>query len=79
MQPDQIIALTVPTALNLLLYGLFYRATTKRLDDFKAHMDVRFDLQQRVIDARFDAARADLLRVEGVMDARLKHLEERVK
>ncbi len=41
-----------------------------RLNDLRAHMDARFD------DMR-ETWRAELRRVEEVLDARLKHLEER--
>jgi hypothetical protein len=39
----------------------------------RSEMNARFN----AVDARFDAAHQALLRVEGVMDARLKHLEDR--
>jgi hypothetical protein len=41
-----------------------------RLDDLRAHMDARFDDMK-------DMWRSELHRVEEVLDARLKHLEER--
>jgi hypothetical protein len=41
-----------------------------RIDDLRSHMDVRFD-NMRV------TWQAELRRVEEVLDARLKHLEER--
>lgn len=41
-----------------------------RIDDLRAHMDARFD------DMR-NTWQAELRRVEEVLDARLKHLEER--
>jgi hypothetical protein len=41
-----------------------------RLSDLRSHMDQRFD------DIK-DMWRAELHRVEEVLDARLKHLEER--
>jgi hypothetical protein len=41
-----------------------------RIDDLSRHMDKRFDDMK-------ETWRAELLRVEGVLDARLKHLEER--
>ena len=48
-----------------------------RLGDMRAYMDAKF----AAIDRRFDDAqetwRAELRRVEEVIDARLKHLEER--
>lgn len=43
-------------------------------------MNARFqavDARFQAVDARFEAAYQQLLRVEGVLDARLKHLEER--
>jgi hypothetical protein len=48
-----------------------------RLGDFRAHIDARFDaVNQRFDDAK-DTWRAELHRLEEVIDARLKHLEER--
>jgi len=41
-----------------------------RIDDLRAHMDARFDDMK-------DMWRSELHRVEEVLDARLKHLEER--
>lgn len=41
-----------------------------RQDDLRAHMDARFDDMK-------DMWRSELHRVEEVLDARLKHLEER--
>lgn len=46
------------------------RALNARIDELRAHMDSRFD------DMR-DTWRAELHRVEEVIDARLKHLEDR--
>lgn len=48
-----------------------------RLSELRAHIDHRFD----EVDGRFvemkDLWRSELHRVEEVLDARLKHLEER--
>jgi hypothetical protein len=41
-----------------------------RIDDLRVHMDSRFDEMR-------DLWRSELHRVEEVLDARLKHLEER--
>jgi hypothetical protein len=41
-----------------------------RLDDLRSHMDARFDGLK-------DMWRSELHRVEEVLDARLRHLEER--
>ena len=47
-----------------------FRSMDTRLGEFRSHVDARFD------DMR-DLWRAELHRVEEVLDARLKHLEER--
>jgi hypothetical protein len=46
------------------------RRLNSRIDDLRGHMDARFDDQRAMW-------QADLRRVEEVIDARLKHLEER--
>jgi hypothetical protein len=46
------------------------RGLNARIDDLRSHMDTRFDDQRAMW-------QADLRRVEEVLDARLKHLEER--
>jgi hypothetical protein len=38
--------------------------------------NARFTSLERLMDAKFEAAHQQLLRVEGIFDARLKHLEE---
>ena len=55
-----------------------------RLGDLKSYMDMRFeainhrfDAMDRRIDEAKETLRAEMLRVEQVMDARLRHLEER--
>ena len=47
------------------------------LSDLRAYIDARFCSLEKVIDVRFEAAHQELLRVEGVLDARLSHLEGR--
>ena len=47
------------------------------LSDLRAYIGARFSSLEKVIDARFDTAHQELLRVEGVLDARLSHLEGR--
>ena len=48
----------------------------KRVDELRGNIYHRFDALQQVLDARFAEQKAELLRVEQVMDARLRHLEE---
>lgn len=67
---------------NLQLYlaiGLPILINTAALGLLAAHMNSRFDAVNRRFDDMRDLWRAELRRVEEVIDARLKHLEERVK
>jgi hypothetical protein len=60
---------TVPTILAVML-GIFIN--NAQLSDLRSHMDSRFlDVEKR------DMWRSELHRVEEVLDARLKHIEER--
>jgi hypothetical protein len=72
---------SVPTVLAVLMGILINNA---RLSDLRSHLDVRFaeiDRRFNTVDRRFDEMkeiwRTELHRVEEVIDARLKHLEER--
>jgi len=58
---------SVPTMITVLIGILINNA---RLSDFRNHVDHRFDDMK-------DMWRSELHRVEEVLDARLKHLEER--
>ena len=60
------LAVGVPTL--AVLAGILINNT--RLNDLRGHIDARFD------DMR-ETWRSELRRVEEVLDARLKHLEER--
>jgi hypothetical protein len=62
------IALASVPSVVAVLVGILIN--NSRLGDLRSHMDNRFD------DMR-DTWRAELRRVEEVIDARLKHLEER--
>ena len=67
MQPLTIALAALPTMLAVLVGILVNNA---RLGDLRAHVDTRFDEMR-------DLWRAELHRVEEVLDARLKHIEER--
>jgi hypothetical protein len=77
MTDIQIAILALPSVLSIVavLVGILINNsrlgdTNSRISDLRAHMDNRFD------DMR-DMWRSELRRVEEVLDARLKHLEER--
>jgi chaperonin cofactor prefoldin len=79
---------TVPTMLTVLIGILLNNArlsdVNSRLGEFRSHMDARLnDVDRRFdgVDSRFEEMkemwRTELHRVEEVIDARLRHLEER--
>jgi hypothetical protein len=67
--------LTVGMPTLAVLVGIL--VNNSRLSDLRAYMDARFSALEKVIDAKFESAHQELLRVEGVLDARLGHLEDR--
>ena len=76
-----VIGLPIISNLIVVLVGILLN--NGRLSDLKSHVDSKFAaIDQRlndfkeVMSARFDTAHANLLRVEQVLDARLKHLVE---
>jgi hypothetical protein len=60
----------IPLIINLTFNGLMFLVLNTRISQFESSINKRFD------DMR-DLWRAELHRVEEVLDARLKHLEER--
>jgi hypothetical protein len=77
MTDIQIAIIALPSVLSIVavLVGILINNsrlgdTNSRISELRSHMDNRFD------DMR-DTWRAGLRRVEEVIDARLKHLEER--
>jgi hypothetical protein len=65
---------SVPTMLTVLVGILINNSrlgdVNSRIDDLRSHMDSRFDEMR-------STWTSELRRVEEVLDARLKHLEER--
>lgn len=68
-------ALSVGMPSLMVLVGILIN--NSRLSDLRHLIDKRFDDQTRLIEARFQTQDEKLYRVEQVIDARLKHLEER--
>jgi hypothetical protein len=64
----------VPTMLAVLVGILI---NNSRLTDLRGHMDTRFNDVDRRFDEMRDLWRSELHRVEQVIDARLKHIEDR--
>ena len=75
--PGQILSIalaSVPTMLTVLMGILINNSrlgdVNSRIDNLRSHMDSRFDEMR-------STWTSELRRVEEVLDARLKHLEER--
>lgn len=67
----------VPMLFNATLIGLVVASFNAKFDKVESKMDVRFDGINKRFDDMRDLWRAELRRVEEVLDARLKHIEER--
>ncbi len=77
INPGQILSLalaSVPTMLTVLMGILINNSrlsdVNARINDLRSHMDSRFDEMRATW-------QSELRRVEKVLDARLRHLEER--
>jgi hypothetical protein len=88
MNADQILPIMLaaaPTMLTVLIGILVNNARltdfrtdmNNRLTELRADMNTRFNEVGRRFDDMKDLWRSELHRVEEVLDARLKHLEER--
>lgn len=69
---NEVFAVGIPTL--AVLIGIL--VNNSRLSDLRSHFDNRFDDLKDVMNAKFEKAHGDLLRVEQVLDGRLKHLED---
>ena len=84
MTDTQILTIALSTAPTMLLVLVGILINNARLGDLRHYMESRFNEVDRRfdrVDSRFDDMkemwRSELHRVEEVLDARLKHLEER--
>ncbi len=74
------IVIGIPMLFNATLIGLviaYMNARLGRVDSRFDGIERRFDAIDRRFDDMRDLWRAELRRVEEVLDARLKHIEER--
>jgi len=85
---NQVVAAAVASVPTMIAVLIGILNNNSRLTDMRLHMDSQFgDVDRRLgeVDRKFDQRfddlkdtwRAELHRVEEVLDARLKHLEER--
>ena len=84
MTNEQIVAIVAPMAFNGAIIGLMvlwmrakFEAVDKRFDVEAKSVSARFDAINQRFDDMKDLWRAELHRVEEILDPRLKHLEQR--
>ncbi len=77
MTDTQILTIALASLPTMLAVLLGILVNNSRLTDLRASMDSRFNAVDRRFDEMKDIWRSELHRVEEVLDARLKHLEER--
>ena len=75
MDPNSQVLLSVGVPTIAVLVGILIN--NRQIDSLRGEIRDKFASLDRQLDARFQAANEALLRVEGVLDARLKHLEDR--
>jgi hypothetical protein len=77
MSDTQLLTIALAAAPTMLAVLVGILINNSRLSDLRAHMDARFNDVDRRFDEMLERWRSELRRVEEVLDARLKHLEER--
>ena len=77
MSETQLLTIALAAAPTMLAVLVGILINNSRLGDVRAYMDARFDGVDRRFDEMRDMWQSELHRVEEVLDARLKHLEER--
>jgi hypothetical protein len=76
---DQLVTALATGALPTIAVLVGILINNQRLSDFARAVDVRFADTNRHIDDGKELLRADMFRMEQVIDARLKHLEEHLQ
>jgi len=68
---------TIAVLVGILINNSRLGDSNTRIGELRSHMDHRFDEMDRRFDEMKELWRSELHRVEEVLDARLKHIEER--
>jgi hypothetical protein len=76
---DQLVTALVAGTLPTFAVLIGILVNNQRLNDFSRAVDVRFADTNRHIDDSKEVLRAGMFRMEQVIDARLKHLEEHLQ
>lgn len=72
LTPESQVLLSIGIPTIVILIRML--VNVRQIGRLEKHMDAQFLAPRSEMGARFEAAHQALLRVEGVMDARLKHL-----
>ncbi len=76
---DQLVTALATAAFPTFAVLIGILVNNQRLSDFARAVDVRFADTNRHIDDVKDLLRGEMFRMEQVIDARLKHLEEHLQ
>jgi len=68
---------TIAVLVGILINNSRLGDSNTRIGELRSHMDHRFDEMDRRFEEMKELWRSELNRVEEVLDARLKHIEER--
>jgi len=77
MNENQFLAIALSTAPTMLTVLVGILINNARLSDLRTHIDAQFVQVDRRFEEMKDLWRSELRRVEEILDARLKHIEER--
>lgn len=77
--PDQLVTALATAAFPTFAVLIGILVNTQRLSDLNRAVDIRFADTNRHIDDVKDLLRGEMFRMEQVLDARLKHLEEHLQ
>jgi hypothetical protein len=77
--PDQLVTALATAAFPTFAVLIGILVNNQRLSDLSRAVDVRFADTNRHIDDVKDLLRGEMFRMEQVIDARLKHLEEGIQ
>jgi hypothetical protein len=78
MSDTQLLTIALAAVPNMFAVLVGILINNSRLNDLRGHIDSQFAGVDRRFDEMRDLWRAELHRVEEVLDARLKHLEGRI-
>jgi hypothetical protein len=73
---DQLVTALATAAFPTFAVLIGILVNNQRLNDFARAVDVRFTDTNRHIDDSKEVLRSEMFRMEQIIDARLKHLEE---